>query len=351
MNQVGFEAFMAALCGNLEALSRHSPSVVAACKSGEDFERCVCTAVEQVLEAQGVVARLFYSAGGHKFPDLVLEFDDGNRYGIEVKSSSSTRGKGWKINGNSILGSTKEEVLATYLLFGKTAAGHQGFRWKLYEDCVASVAVTHSPRYMIDMDLAAGETFFDKSNLSYRELSEGEHPIEKITAYFRGQGQQAWWLAESTPAALRMLAELPHEEQSELLGYCFAHFPEVFSASSKKFSRCAMWMVSERSVVCPSLRDSFTAGGKVTVQAGGERFEQMPHIFENLHLCRQAVLAALDNAATEELQENWGATVQPGEQLADKVAAWCTACGRQLNACSVGGYEPEGLLRSILEDC
>ena len=349
MNQIGFETFMAALCVSLEALSQENPAQIAACKSGEEFERCVCAVVQELLSVEGLTAELFYRPGGHSFPDIVLQFDDESRYGIEVKSSSATKKKGWKINGNSIRSGTKEEVLGTYILFGKTAMGQQAFRWKRYEDCVAGVAVTHSPRYMIDMDLAAGETFFDRSGLSYRELSEAERPIEKITAYFRGQGQRAWWLAESTPAALRMFAELSQEEQSELLGYCFAHFPEVFSGSTKKFSRCAIWMVSERSIVSSSLRDSFTAGGKVTVQVGGESFQQVPHIFKNLRRCRQEVLAALDNATTEELQEAWGMLGALSDSLTEKAAAWCAVCGRQVSADSVKGYEPEALLRRILE--
>jgi len=351
MNQVGFEAFVAAVCGCLEALSRENPAVIAACKSGEDFEGCVCAAVEQTLAAQGLSAQALYVAGSHSFPDIVLEFDDGSRYGIEVKSSSAVKKKDWKINGNSILGSTKEAVLSTYVLFGKTAAGQQAFRWKRYEDCVASVAVTHSPRYMIDMDLAAGETFFDKSHLSYQELSDAEQPIEKITAYFRAQGQRAWWLAESTPAALRMYADLSCAEQSELLGYCFAHFPEVFSGSSKKFSRCAMWMVSERSIVSPSLRDSFTAGGKVTLWAADRAFESIPHIFENLRLCQQEVLVALDNATAEELMESWGMAGALGESLPEKALAWCAASARKLCGCGVNDHEPEQLLKSILGFC
>ena len=98
-------------------------------------------------------------AWGHAFPDIVIDFPNGEKYGIEVKSSSSPTSKSWKINGNSVLGSTKEDVIDTYVIFGKTAIGNQGFRFKRYEDAVANVAVTHSPRYTIDMDIPPEETF------------------------------------------------------------------------------------------------------------------------------------------------------------------------------------------------
>ena len=127
----------------------------------------------------------------------------------------------------------------------KTHEGNQGFRFKRYEEAVANVAVTHSPRYAIDMDIAPDETFFVKSGLSYRQISESNDPIGLITAYFKSQGQRAWWLSESTPAAIRMFSDLPIEERNMLIGYCFAHFPEVFSNSQNKFSRCAMWLATE----------------------------------------------------------------------------------------------------------
>ena len=113
----------------------------------------------------------------------MIEFSNGEKYGIEVKSSASATSKSWKINGNSVLGSTKENVIDTYIVFGKTAMGNQAFRFKRYEDAVANVAVTHSPRYAIDMDIAPGETFFDKSGLTYQQISESENPIGLITSY------------------------------------------------------------------------------------------------------------------------------------------------------------------------
>jgi len=348
MKQSEFEVFIAAVCADLGTLSKENPVEIAACKSGEDFEDCVYGAILRTILQWSPSLRVSYNRGSHRFPDFVLNAPDGSRYGIEVKSSSAAKGRGWKINGNSILGSTKEDVDATYLLFGKTASGQQAFRWKRYEDCVSGVAVTHSPRYMIDMDVATGATFFDKLGMSYRQFSEEDQPIEKITAYYRAQGQQAWWLAESTPAALRMYADLAPEEQRELLGYCFAHFPEVFSCNTKKFFRCAMWLVSERSIVSPSLRDSFTAGGRVSVAVGGQCFEQVPHIFGNLQACRQEVLTALDNATAEELVADWGAEGQLCECLSEKVAAWCVICGRKFCGCTVNGYEPEELLKNIL---
>ena len=221
MTSIEFGKIVEQICQYLKHLSETSPKLIAACKTGEDFEQCVFDATEATLASLGIQSTVFYTPGSHVFPDIVVEFNHGEKYGIEVKSSTSSSSKNWKINGNSVLGSTKEDVIDTYIVFGKTAIGNQGFRCKRYEDAIANVAVTHSPRYAIDMEIASNETFFAKSGLTYKQISESDDPIGQITAYFRSQGQKAWWLSESTPAAIRMFSDLSDEEQGELIGYCF----------------------------------------------------------------------------------------------------------------------------------
>ena len=107
-----FSALVDAVRQYLEDLSYSNPNVIAVCRSGEDFEVCVRDAVEAVLVREGIHAEIQYEQGSHTFPDIVLVFDNGDKYGIEVKSSTST-GRSWKINGNSVLGSTKEDVIDT----------------------------------------------------------------------------------------------------------------------------------------------------------------------------------------------------------------------------------------------
>lgn len=348
MSYIDFQSFVEKVCQTLEAISASTPHRIAACKSGEDFEVCVVEAIQTTLGDLGLSATVHYTPGGHAFPDIVIEFSDGEKYGIEVKSSSSATSKSWKINGNSVLGSTKESVIDTYIVFGKTAIGNQGFRFKRYEDAVANVAVTHSPRYAIDMDIAPGETFFDKSGLTYKQISESENPIGLITSYFKSQGQRAWWLAESTPAAIRMYADLSIAEQSELLGYCFAHFPEVFSNSSQKFHRSAMWLVTDRSVVSPSLRDSFTAGGRVDIETYGATYENLPQIFNNLRNYRSAFISALEEASVDELREDWDYHWPIQDSLAAKLKAWISVTSGKFNRKCVNGYDKEKLLSDLI---
>ena len=341
-----FAEFVEKVRQYLEDLSNTNPAVIAACKSGEDFEVCVRDAAAAVLAREGIQAEIQYEQGSHVFPDVVLVFANGEKYGIEVKSSTSTSSKNWKINGNSVLGSTKEDVVDTYIIFGKTAIGNQGFRCKRYEDAIANVAVTHSPRYAIDMEIASGETFFAKSGLTYKQISESKDPIGQITAYFRSQGQHAWWLAESTPAAIRMLSDIPAEERKALIGYCFAHFPEIFSSSSTKFSRCAMWLAAEHSIVSSSLRDNFSAGGKYEYLDYGK----IPRIFDTLEECKQYVIAALNDASIEQLCEDWRLPFEDEFRTYNKLSAWLGVASASCPPAAKVGYNSKDILISIMSE-
>ncbi|MEG0835627.1 MAG: hypothetical protein RR413_09310, partial [Christensenellaceae bacterium] len=339
-----YELFVNAVCKSLEEVSTQNPHRISSCKSGEDFEVCVVEAVHEALARLNLVAHVYYTSGGHAFPDIVIEFFSGEKYGIEVKSSVSTASKAWKINGNSVLGSTKEKVIDTYIVFGKTALGHQAFRYKRYEDAISNVAVTHSPRYAIDMDIDPSETFFSKSGLSYKQISESEDPIGLVTSYFKSKGQRAWWLAESTPAAIRTFADISAGERASLIGYCFAHYPEVFSTSGNKFSRCAVWLASECSIVSSSLRDNFSAGGKFDYCD----FGRISKIFGTLIENREYVIAALNDSTIKDLHEDWGIKYRPENDGFDKLLDWLQVAASHCPPKAQTGYHSLELLRHIM---
>ena len=91
-------------------------------------------------------------------------------------------------------------------------------------------------------------------------------------------------------------------EQSELL---FTRFPEVFSNSPQKFHRSIMWLVTDRGVVSPSLRDNFTAGGHMDIVLGNRTYKDPVRIFHNLHDYREWVIKSLEEASADELEEDW----------------------------------------------
>lgn len=352
MDTVIFERVVSATVDKLKAIAVSNPTIITSCKSGDDFELRVADAVNAVLSDSKIIAKVNHTPGSHGFPDIVIEFADGRKYGIEVKSSSASKSKGWKINGNSVMGSTRDpDVIETYIIFGKTSKSALDFKARKYEDCIANVVVTHSPRYLIDMDLDDGDTFFDKSKIDYKILTESENPIGMITSYFQQQGQKAWWLSDSTPAAVRMFGELSGREQLELFGYGLAHFPELFQRNSKKYKRLALWLATERSVVASSLRDDFSAGGQVNIILNGQSYAKLPQIFKRLCDYREFMISALEQAEPEMLQSDWGQGVIPQNTIRSKINAWIMVaaeniCDNQLP----DGVNPLALLKDIFPE-
>jgi len=123
-------------------------------RSGLDLEEDVYHAVCHCAKGTPFEGTISLVSGKH-FPDIVAN----QYYGIEVKS---TQGDKWTSIGSSILESTRiSNVERIFLTFGKLG-GQITFLSKPYESCLSDIAVTHYPRYKIDMQLEHGQSIFDK---------------------------------------------------------------------------------------------------------------------------------------------------------------------------------------------
>ncbi len=323
MNTNEFNNLINDIISYMRTYAQSNPNFYTDCRSGDDFELCVVAAVNHVLQDQNIAATIHHTPGSHAFPDIVIESPTGEKYGIEVKSSKSNVANNWTINGNSVMGSTSDhEVIETYVVFGKLSPSVLNFRAKKYQDCISKVVVTHSPRYFIDMDIPEDETFFAKSGISYSTIVNSDNPISLITNYYRDEGMQAWWLAESTPAALQLFSDLEQDEQDRLIGYGFAHYPELFSNSNKKYRRFALWLATEESIISPCLRDDFSASGKVNITLDGNPYLEIPRMFKVLMENREHVIAELDIATCEKLAEDWNVEIPPNLDINSKIDIW-----------------------------
>lgn len=298
-----------------------------AIKSGTDFEKLLVRKLELLLPINAID----YKEKSHRFPDILVTLSDGTQHGIEAKSTQRA-GKGWTINGNSIVGTTSVKGLSSvYLFFGKFGKTVPEYRFRRYEDCIADIVVTHSPRYKIDMDLEEGETFFDKSGLDYKSLSNSNDPVPKIADYYRGQGLKAWWLVDSTPAAIGLWSSLSRESQDRLRAQVLVHFPSMFSKNPKKFEKVAEWLISEKGVISSSLRDKFTAGGKVDIFIGPRVFQQLPKIFKTVLSLKQLILEELDQSDPLQLARDWDMALV-GNNLSAKLEAWISQVSNAFDA-------------------
>lgn len=289
---------------------------------GESFEPKVVEAVKVALDSLRLDANVRHTQGGHAFPDIVLECPDGNKFGIEVKSTKSNQ---WKINGNSVMGSTSADgIIETYIFFGKLVHSAPEFMVRRYEDCISDVAVTHSPRYKIDMELPLGETFFDKSGIPYETIKNSDDPISLVKEYYREQGSTAWWLTESAPPVIKLFNELSNREKEKFCAYGFTYFPEILSSEQDKYHNFAVWLIAEHSIIATNLRDFFSASGQVNFSLNGNTYVNVPRVYKKLLDAKSLILDVLDKTPPETLKNHWNCEDDICDDLNDKIDAWLT---------------------------
>jgi len=269
---------------------------------------------------EGSIAKV----SGQRFPDILAS----RFYGVEVKS---TVGDTWKTTGSSILESTRVQgVERIYLTFGKLGGANIEFVSRPYEDCLYDIAVTHMPRYRIDMQLGRGDTIFSKIGIDYEKLRQLEDPVAPVAEYYKGrlkEGERLWWTGiageEAVPATLRLWKNLTQEEKDAYLSQGCVMFPEVFRG---EYGNYALWLASQ-GIVDFSLRDQFSAGGREKMPLSDGEYVSFPGSFRRLKKHRHTIMEFLLEGNTVRLQQEM-ARVGGCESKEDKVIEWIYSVAR-----------------------
>jgi hypothetical protein len=244
--------------------------------------------------------------GGQKFPDIIAR----KLYGVEVKATKQDH---WTTTGNSVLEGTRvDDIERIYMLFGKMTAPVD-FKCRPYEECLSEVVVTHSPRYLIDMDLHVGQTIFDKLDIPYDTLRNMQNPVKPIIDYYRRflePGEEVWWLDQEEPKPtgliIKLWNNLTQHERNAYRTLSMVYFPEIFSNQyGTKFDRIAVWLVNMHGVVCRNVRDIFTAGGRGPVNWKGVVYQGIPQIVQKMVESIGDIKQILDTTDDENLNEYW----------------------------------------------
>jgi len=257
--------------------------------------------------------------GGQKFPDIVAK----KFYGIEVKTTIKNH---WKTTGNSVLESTRvSDVERIFMLFGKLGKPIE-FRCRAYESCLSEVVVTHSPRYLIDMNLEKGKTIFDKINMPYDTLRQKKIPIKPITDYYKSKlkpGQDLWWIDQDSEKSnnfiINIWNNLSTTEQLFYVKKAMVLFPEIFGRRPDKYGRFAIWLVKNEGIVCPNVRDAFTAGGKGDIFVNNKIYKNIPRIFIKLFENIKPIIEILSNTSAVEFNEYWDEKTTEKKKIIDWV--------------------------------
>ncbi|MCI5620867.1 MAG: hypothetical protein MR355_04800 [Lachnospiraceae bacterium] len=269
--------------------------------SGTDFEKVV---YDSLIEAGFEKDSITHSA--QKFPDFVLEDkEDGDKLGVEVKKTDSDK---WEVIGGSIYESLKNDIDDTYIIMAKMGGEKPEVRLRKYEECIAGLKVTHSPRFYLNMDLEEGEDYLTKNDAKDLLELSGDELNRKIRKLLRTQ-KSTWWSEGETVA----FSDLTKEEKGLYLNDGIALFPEVFKGDYRNFTP---WLVYSCYVWCGNVRDIFSAGGNRFVDELGIYVSAvMYRALENVLSIRQRIIDMTD----EEMQKFWG---KVAENDTDRMSLW-----------------------------
>lgn len=171
------------------------------------------------------------------------------------------------------------------MLFGKLG-GKPEFRCRPYEDCLYDITVTHSPRYLIDMDIDKNNTIFAKMHTSYNELRTSKDSIAQVRRYYRDliktekKNVMPWWLEEiedkSNNLIIKHITSITSKEKQKVIAQMYLLFPSCMIESN--YIEPAMWLVAYHKIVCHNMRDYFSAGGKARYLNGQKLKNPVPAI-------------------------------------------------------------------------
>lgn len=237
------------------------------------------------------------------FPDIEID----GIYGVEVKTTNKDH---WTSTGSSIIESTrKPNIIDVYLLFGKLGGERAEFLCKPYGNCLSEIAVTHSPRYRINMTLPNNENILSKMGIQYdnfRKLDDREK-IETVKRYYThvANGKEMpWWMgsdeSDTVPINLKLYGDVENDRKNEIITTLYILFPEIFDSN---YERVILYLCSNLNIVCKNVRDLFTSGGSISKLGDKQLADKAPQIILQLYNLRYKLLHMLREPPTQLLQD------------------------------------------------
>lgn len=269
-----------------------------------EFETLVCESAKKAAKGTIFEGKIEQTSL-HAFPDIIAR----KYYGIEVKTTTADK---WVSTGNSVLESTRQDSVERIYLFFAKFGGAFDVKYRPYQDCLYDIAVTHSPRYQINMDLKEGETIFAKMNIPYDDLRRKDNPIGRVKNYYRGQlaeGEELWWIdqddeAKAVSPIIKPYKDLDAVSKEKFIAEALILFPEIFGSSSVKFERVAVYLITRYNVVSANLRDYFTAGGQVQVTIRKKKVK-LPRVFYNMYVRSELIKSTIKVIDEDALKYFW----------------------------------------------
>ena len=291
--------------------------------SSSELESLARESLQELLVSSNL--ELDFEPHPHVFPDIVLV-----PFGLEVKY---TTGDNWRSVANSIFESTRAEGIEhVYVLFGKMG-GEPELRWGKYGESVVHVRTSHVPRF--EVEIGTERSLFSQLEISYEEFCQlpVAERMSHIRLYARSRlrpGEQLWWLEDSPdaehslPIQARLYPSLNTDEKRRLRAEAALLCPEVVAPSRArgKYNRAGLYILTYYGVMCPQLRDLFSAGS-VALRADSERGGN--YVQRSLHDIQDEMRIAALKVRDELVEEYWGESVAPP----DRIMSWLKRADEQ----------------------
>ncbi|MFD2869148.1 hypothetical protein ACFSY7_11650 [Kurthia populi] len=227
--------------------------------------------IMQSIKSEFNIEYLKYT-GKQEFPNVILD----NGFGVEIKYTKQNK---WHTTGNSIFEKITDNELSNqlFVFFGSKQKNNRiEVKIKKYEECIADIRVTHSPRFYLDMDIDSGNSILSEMGETYETFKKLNN-IEKSKRLKRqvrknlNKGEILWWLDEEKSMKVKVYSEVDWIEKKKLLIKTFILFPNVFEKNNIKYEKISLYWLNKYNIFNASIRDVFSAGGKVSIKECREK--------------------------------------------------------------------------------
>jgi hypothetical protein len=286
------------------------------------FEKEAQRQLQVSAAAYGVENKIILHSG-RKFPDIVFE---NSKFGVEIKTAQ----KGWSCLGNSVAASTLVDGIdQVYLIFCSGVNNFQ-VRYGRYEDAVSSVEVTHSPRYMLDMDTPLGGSYLYRIGKTLSEMLALDDPISCVVDEARRnlkKGERIWWISEgvSAPLRIRLWKAVKSQEKKTLIASAFALFPsQILRAPRADYSSFALWLIQRHSILHSNVRDDFSSGGRLaSLEFGDGMLRDVPQVFLALRSHLSEIFRVIrEDLSAEDWSHNYQCDLEESDTPDKRLGMW-----------------------------
>ncbi len=274
-------------------------------KSGYEFQRALYETIKEICHRK-YVTKCEATRDGI-LPDIIVD-----EYGVEAKLSN---GKNWKSTGNSVTESTRvKDLKEIYIFFLRQYDGMLEYKYKKFEDCLSDIVVTHSPRYIVDMELEHGHSVFDAMNVSYSDFSKDKEKMRRVRKYLKSKvkkGQELWWLdedkGETITPIIKDYSTLNADMKNNIIMEAYILFPEILSKTNTKYIRLAVYLLRKYQAINSHLRDMFTAGGRKSISIPGKKDADVSKVLFNLFSRAKSIKKTFSQVDLDLIEEYWNA--------------------------------------------